>query len=181
MKELSYIESIVYELENCRSMEEVSEIFEEISEHVIFKEKTQHLAKPKKAKVKKSSLTKNKNVSFNPLKYKIDGYTLLVGRNNKENDYLTLKYAQKTDLWFHTKDIPSSHAILQLPTNTEVEQSILLKCAEIVAFHSKAKNSSHVPVDFCQVKFVKKPNSAKPGMVIYTQNKTLFVNPKDKN
>ncbi|MCI8383282.1 MAG: fibronectin/fibrinogen-binding protein [Clostridia bacterium] len=181
LKELSYIESIVYELENCRSMEEVSEIFEEISEHVIFKEKTQHLAKPKKAKVKKSSLTKNKNVSFNPLKYKIDGYTLLVGRNNKENDYLTLKYAQKTDLWFHTKDIPSSHAILQLPTNTEVEQSILLKCAEIVAFHSKAKNSSHVPVDFCQVKFVKKPNSAKPGMVIYTQNKTLFVNPKDKN
>lgn len=178
LKELNYIESIVYELESCSSVQEVSEIFEEISENVIFKEKTERYKKQKKTKVKKSSLTKNKNVSFNPLKYTIDGYTLLVGRHNKENDYLTLKYAKKTDLWFHTKDIHGSHAILQLSSSTYPSDNILAKCAEIVAFHSKAKNSSNVPVDFCKVKFVKKPNGAKPGMVIYSHNKTLYVNPK---
>ena len=123
-------------------------------------------------------MTKNKKVSFNPTKYIIDGYTLFVGRNNQENDYLTLKYAKKTDLWFHTKDIHGSHAILQLPpSSTLPNESILIKCAEIVAYHSKAKNSSHVPVDFCEVKYVKKINGAKPGMVIYRNQKTLYVNP----
>ena len=117
-------------------------------------------------------------MSFNPLKYTIDGYTLLVGRNNKENDYLSLKYAKKSDLWLHTKDIHGSHAILQLPQNQVPDDSILVRCAEIVAFHSKAKNSSNVPVDICEVKFVKKPKAAKPGMVIYNNHKTLFVNPK---
>ena len=178
LKELNYIESIVYELENCSTLEEVSEIFEEISENVIFKEKTENYKNKKKAKIKKSSLTKNKNLSFNPLKYTIDGHTLLVGRNNKENDYLTLKYAKKTDLWMHTKDIHGSHAILQLNPGESLDNSVLVKCAELVAYHSKAKNSSNVPVDVCEVKYVKKPNGAKPGMVIYTNQKTLYVNPK---
>lgn len=178
LKELTYIESIVYELENCSTIEEVSEIFEEISENVIFKEKTEPYQKKKKTKVKKSSLTKNKNVSFNPLKYTIDGYTLLVGRNNKENDYLTLKYAKKTDLWLHTKDIHGSHAILQLHSDLLVDDTILVRSAEIVAYHSKAKYSSNVPVDVCEVKYVKKPNGAKPGMVIYSNNQTLYVTPK---
>ena len=178
-KEINYIESIVYELETCLTIEEISEIFEEFSENVIFKEKTQK-HKVQKTKVKKSSLTKNKNVSFNPFKYTIDGYTLLVGRNNQENDYLTLKYAKKTDLWFHTKDIHGSHAILQLnlSNNRFLSNTILVKCAEIVAYHSKAKNSSNVPVDFCEVKYVKKVNGAKPGMVIYRNQQTLYVNPK---
>lgn len=178
LKELNYIESIIYELENYSTLEEVSDILEEISENVIFKEKLSSSKKNKKAKVKKSSLTKNKNVSFNPLKYSIDGYTLLVGRNNKENDYLTLKYAKKTDLWMHTKDIHGSHAILQLDSPKLPNDNILVKCAEIVAYHSKAKNSSNVPVDVCEVKYVKKPNGAKPGMVIYSNQKTFYVNPK---
>ena len=178
-KEINYIESIVYELENCSTIEEISEIFEEISENVIFKEKTKNYKNQPKTKVKKSSLTKNKKVSFNPFKYTIDGYTLLVGRNNTENDYLTLKYAKKTDLWFHTKEIHGSHAILQYnPYNKFPSDAILIKCAEIVAYHSKAKNSSNVPVDFCEVKYIKKINGAKPGMVIYTNQKTLYVNPK---
>lgn len=134
LKELNYIESIVYELENCKNLEDVSEIFEEISENVIFKEKTEKLKNQKKTKVKKSSLTKNKNVSFNPLKYKIDDYTLLVGRNNKENDYLTLKYAKKTDLWFHTKDIHGSHAILQIDQNISLDDSVLIRCARNCCF-----------------------------------------------
>lgn len=179
VKELNYIESIVYELEVANTIEEVSDIFEEISENVIFKPQTDKYKKKKNAKVKKSSLTKNKLQKFNPLKYTIDGFTLLVGRNNKENDYLTLKYARKSDLWFHTKDIHGSHAILLLNnTNASPSDEVLTKCAEITAFHSKARLSSNVPVDFCEVRFVKKPNGAKPGMVIYTNNSTLYVNPK---
>lgn len=177
-RELSYIESIVYELEASSAIEEIASIFEEISENVIFKDKISYKNK-NNSKIKKSKLTKNKNVSFNPLKYTIDGYTLLVGRNNKENDYLTLKYAKKTDLWFHTKDIHGSHAILLLNNKTP-DTDILIKCAQITAYHSKARNSSNVPVDFCEAKYVKKPNGAKPGMVIYTNNQTLNVNPKIK-
>lgn len=177
-RELSYIESIVYELEASSTIEEIASIFEEISENVIFKDKISYKNK-NNSKIKKSKLTKNKNVSFNPLKYTIDGYTLLVGRNNKENDYLTLKYAKKTDLWFHTKDIHGSHAILLLNNKTP-DTDILIKCAQITAYHSKARNSSNVPVDFCEAKYVKKPNGAKPGMVIYTNNQTLNVNPKIK-
>ena len=178
LKELEYIESIVYELENSSSINEISEIFEEISENVIFKEKADNYRKKKNSKIKKSTLTKNKTVSFNPLKYNIDNFTLLVGRNNKENDYLTLKYAKKTDLWFHTKDYPGSHAILQMDLKSKPDNDILVKCAEIVAYHSKARNSSNVPVDICEVKYVKKPNGAKPGMVIYTNNTTFNVTPK---
>ncbi len=180
IEELNYIESIIYELEAVNSVEEISEIFDEISENIIFKDKTDKLQKKKNIKVKKSNLTKNKNVSFNPLKYTIDGFTLLVGRNNKENDYLTLKHAHKTDLWFHTKDIHGSHAILLLNSSNnrkEPSKDVLIKCAEITAKHSKAKFSSNVPVDYCEVKYVKKPNSAKPGMVIYSNNSTLYVNP----
>lgn len=178
LKELDYIESIVYELEAATTLDEVYSIFEEISENVIFAEKTKQLSNKKKDKLKKSNLTKNKNVSFNPIKYTIGNYQLLVGRNNKENDYLTLKYASKNDIWFHTKVIHGSHAILKLNSNSDIpNEDILIKCAEIAALHSKAKNSSNVPVDYCEVKYVKKPNGAKPGMVIYTHNHTLYVNP----
>lgn len=179
LRELNYIESIVYELEVATSIEEISDIYEEISENVIFKAQTDKYKNKKATKVKKSSLTKNKTVNFNPIKYTIDGFTLLVGRNNKENDYLTLKYARKNDLWFHTKDIHGSHAILILNNvNSSPSDEVLTKCAEIAAFHSKARLSSNVPVDFCEVRFVKKPNGAKPGMVIYTNNSTLYVTPK---
>ena len=178
LKELDYIESIVYELEAATTLDEVYSIFEEISENVIFAEKTKQLSNKKKDKLKKSNLTKNKNVSFNPIKYTIGNYQLLVGRNNKENDYLTLKYASKNDIWFHTKDIHGSHAILKLNSNDDIpNEDILIRCAEIAALHSKAKNSSNVPVDYCEVRYVKKPNGAKPGMVIYTHNHTLYVNP----
>jgi len=178
LKDLDYIESVVYELEAATSLDEVYSIFEEISENVVFSEKIKSFSNNKKDKIRKSSLTKNKNVSFNPIKYTVEGYQFLVGRNNKENDYLTLKYALKNDIWFHTKDIHGSHAILKLDSNKDVPNSdVLVKCAEIAALHSKAKNSSNVPVDYCEVRYVKKPNGAKPGMVIYTHNHTLYVNP----
>ena len=179
IRELNYIESVIYELENATSTDDLINIFEEISENNIFKEKTSSLDKnTKKSRIKKSRLTKNKEVTFNPIKYNIDGYTVLVGRNNKENDYLTLKYANKNDIWFHTKDFHGSHTILKLDNSKQYPNSnILIKTAQIAAKHSKAKNSSNVPVDYCEVKFVKKPSGSKPGMVIYSNNKTLNVNP----
>ena len=178
IKDLDYIESVIYELEACSTIEDIGNIFEEISESSVFKERTEKYKEKKNPKVKKSKLTKNKYVHFNPIKYKIEDYTLLVGRNNMENDYLTLKYAKKTDLWFHTKDIHGSHCILVLNGLPLPEDAVLLKCAEIAAYHSKARNSSNVPVDICEVKYVKKPNGAKPGMVIYKNNKTLHITPK---
>ena len=178
LKELDYIESVIYELENCSTIDDIASIYEEISENEVFKEKTTLKTNNKKSKLKKSKLTKNKTVSFNPIKYTIDGYTVFVGRNNKENDYLTLKFANKNDIWFHTKDFHGSHTILKLDNNLPYPSNdILVKVAELAAKHSKARNSSNVPVDYCEVKFVKKPSGSKPGMVIYTNNKTLNVTP----
>lgn len=169
--ELNYIESIVYELENCTTLEEVQDIFEEISENVVFKEKLKN--KEKKKKVSK----KKKHQEYSPILYEIDGNKIYVGRNNKENDWLTTTFADKKDIWFHTKDIQGSHVILK--TDKLVDEDLLVKCAQIAAKHSKASISSNVSVDYCQVQFVKKPNGAKPGMVIFTNNKTINVNPQD--
>ena len=178
VKELDYIESVVYELESASSIEEIAEILNEIAENNIFNENTKAFKNRKTNKIKKSNLTKNKNSNFNPLKYVIDGFTLLIGKNNKENDYLTLKFARKNDIWFHTKDIHGSHAVLFVE-NQIPSEDIITRCAEIAAYHSKARFSSNIPVDTCYVKYVKKPKGAKPGMVIYTNYNTLYVNPKN--
>ena len=120
-------------------------------------------------------MTKNKFVSFNPLKYNIEGYTIYVGRNNKENDYLTNKFANKNDLWFHTKDIHGSHVILKANPNETIPESIIYEAAKLAKNHSKAKGSSNVPVDYCLVQYVKKVPGNKPGLVIYRNNKTIYV------
>ena len=179
--ELDYLQSIVYELENSSTIEEVYEIFGEVSENTIFQNSrsSKNSANTNSLKkIKKSNLTKNKNVSFNPIKYNVEGYTVLVGRNNKENDYLTLKYAHKFDIWFHTKDFHGSHTILQLKNVNDlnnISDTLISKVAKLTVMHSKAKNSSNVPVDYCQVKYVKKPSGSKPGMVIYTNYKTIYI------
>lgn len=160
IQDIDYIESVIYEIESCKTLEDIEEIYEEISENSIFadklklKKETKTHSKTKKAK----PLTKNKLSSFNPLKYVIDNYTILVGRNNKENDYLTCKFANKNDIWFHTKDIHGSHVILKTNPNEIVPEEVLIEAAKLAAKHSKAKNSSHVPVDYCKVSFVKKPS-----------------------
>ena len=169
-KELNYIESIVYELEDSTCLEDVQDILEEISENVVFKEKLKRKEKKNKNQKKK------KQQKFSPIEYEVNGYKIYVGRNNKENDWLTLSFASKTDYWFHTKDVQGSHVILK--ADKEVNDDILVKAAEIAAKHSKAKMSSNVPVDYCLVQFVKKPNGSKPGIVIFTNNKTLNVNPQ---
>lgn len=170
-KELDYLESIVYELENATSVSELDEIYQEICENGIFKGK-------EKSNVKKNKINKRKvHDEYEPITYTIDGFTLYVGKNNKQNDYITTKLGKNEDLWFHTKDIRGSHCLLKC-NSQKVQEHTILSCAQIAAFHSKAKLSSNVPVDYCYIKHVKKPNSSKPGMVIYTNNKTLYVTPK---
>ena len=176
IRDIDYIESVIYELDNAKSIDDLEVIYDEISENSLFSDKLKVKSSSKKASNKKAKpMTKNKLTSFNPLKYVIDGYTVLVGRNNKENDYLTCKFANKNDIWFHTKDIHGSHVILKTNPNEIVPDDVLFEVAKLAAKHSKAKNSSHIPVDFCKVSFVKKPSGSKPGYVIYSNNKTLYV------
>ncbi len=173
-EEIDYLESIVYELENAKTLLDINEIYSEISEHVIFKNK---LSNNTKKNNKKSKSTKNTE-DFTPIHFCIDSFDVYIGKNNKQNDYLTMKFAHNNDLWFHTKDIHGSHVILKT-NGTEVEQSTINKCASIAAYYSKAKNSSNVAVDYTFVRYVKKPSGAKPGKVIYTNYQTVNVNPNN--
>ena len=118
----------------------------------------------------------DKNVKpLQPLKFKSkDGFDIWVGRNNLQNDRLTLKTAKGDDLWLHTKDIPGAHVIV-FANGREVPDSTILEAAQIAAANSKARGSTKIPVDYTKVRFVKKPNGAKPGMVIFSNNKTLLV------
>lgn len=115
-----------------------------------------------------------------PMEYKTDdGYTVLVGRNNCQNDQLTLKFAEKSDIWLHTQTMTGSHVIIvtdgEMPPDRTIEQA-----AVIAAYNSKGRNSDLVPVDYCLAKFVKKPAGAKPGKVIFTNYKTAFVKPDEE-
>ncbi len=105
-----------------------------------------------------------------------DGDTILVGRNNLQNDQLTLRTAKKTDIWLHAKDIPGSHVIIK---NPEPSEKTLYEAALLAAYYSKFRLSAQVPVDYVQVKHVHKPNGAKPGYVIYENQKTLYVTPDE--
>jgi len=104
-----------------------------------------------------------------------EGIDIYVGKNNTQNDYLTTKFASKNDTWLHTKDIPGSHVIIKAEKFSE---DTLLEAANLAAWYSKAGTSSKVPVDYTRVKNVKKPNGAKPGMVTYSTNKTLYIDPE---
>lgn len=161
-EELKYIDSVFDSLTRANTENEVNELRLELAEQGYIR------AVRLKGKPPKSNP---------PAEYlSSDGYTILLGRNNKQNDKLTLKTAAKTDIWLHTHNIPGSHAIIV--TNGETPpDSTIEEAAIIAAVNSKAKDSSQVPVDYCLVKFVKKPVGAKPGMVIFTNNKTLYVTP----
>ena len=163
-EDIDYLESTQTFLENLVRPEEIEVIRQELIEGgYIRKRKASERAKRFKA---------------SPHKYiSPSGFDIWVGKNNKENDELTLKLADKTDLWLHTKDIPGSHVILR--TNGQEPTSEDIYCAaEIAAWHSKAKNSAQVPVDYVKVRYVKKPAGAKPGMVIFTNNRTVYVTPR---
>lgn len=105
-----------------------------------------------------------------------DGFPILVGRNNRQNDQLTLKEAAKNDIWLHTQNIPGSHVIL-VTDGTDPSETALREAAMLAAYHSKARDSAQVPVDYTKVRYVRKPSGAKPGMVIFSNQQTLYVKP----
>ncbi len=168
-KELNYIESLVYSLYNCKTIQDVDAVYNEISENILFS--SLNLKNKSNHKINDSDSMLN-----NYIKLKVDDYAVFIGKNNKQNDYLTLKVANENDYWFHTKDIHGSHLILRCNGDTPKIETIT-KCAELAAYYSKAKFSSHVPVDYTLVKNIKKPHGASPGFVIYSTNKTIYVNP----
>lgn len=173
-QELNYIESIVYELDSAKTISDIDEIYSEISESELF----ENIKKKSKPKISNATSSKKYTNIGTPITTTINHFQVFVGKNNKQNDYLTTKFARKNDLWFHTKDIHGSHVILKIEKDFPDSKTIE-KCAELAAYYSKGKLSSNVPVDYTFIKYVKKPSGAKLGMVIYTHQKTLFVNPNN--
>lgn len=163
--ELDYLESILFSIENSKTCEDLEEIEKEMVESSIF-----NSAKKKQATKKPSE----EQSICEPMKFEFNGFTILVGKNNKQNDILTLKIANRNDLWFHTQKIQGSHVILKTE-GKPVPSDVILECARLAKENSKAKNSTNVPVDYCEVKHIKKPSGSKPGMVIYREFKTMIV------
>ena len=172
-KELDYLGSLIYELDNAIDLDSVNEIYNEISENILFNDNTSLKAN---SKTQSKGIRKETSSLDNYMRMNIDGYTVLVGKNNRQNDYITMKVANDNDYWFHTKDIHGSHLILRCNGDMP-KMDTIIKCAKIAAYYSKAKFSSNVPVDYTLVKYVKKPNGSVPGYVIYTNQKTVNVEP----
>lgn len=172
-KELDYLGSLIYELDNAKDLDSVNEIYNVISENILFNDNTSLKANSKN----QNKGNKNEISSIdNYMRMNIDGYTVLVGKNNRQNDYITMRVANENDYWFHTKDIHGSHVILRCNGDMP-KMDTIIKCAKIAAYYSKAKFSSNVPVNYTLVKYVKKPNGSVPGYVIYTNQKTVNVEP----
>ena len=159
--ELLYLESVLFELQAADSTAELLEIRTELIEM---------------GYIARNSGNRKAKIVAKPYEFSKNGFKILVGRNNLQNDNLTTKVAGKSDLWFHTKNIHGSHVIL-FTEGKEPDDDTLLYAANLAAYFSKGGSSNQVPVDYTPVKFVKKPNGAKPGMVIYQTNKTIFANP----
>lgn len=163
-QELEYLESVLLSIEDATEVETIEEIKRELSESgFIKKKKTVKKLKPSSPHHFLSS----------------DGFDIYVGKNNNQNDFLTLKFAVSSDIWMHTKNIPGSHVIIK-SVNGMVTDTALKEGALLAAYHSKAKNSTTVPVDYTEKKNVKKPSGAKPGMVIYYTNKTIYITPEEE-
>ena len=165
-EELAYLESVLTSVNNCTDEQDVKEIRRELREEGYVKK-----VKNQKDKSKKHSV---------PLHFiSQDGFDIYVGKNNIQNDELTLKFARPRDIWMHTKNIPGSHVIIVANGQT-IPDTTLNEGAMLSAFYSKAKNSSKVPVDYTEKKNVKKPNGSKPGFVIYETNKTAYITPSEE-
>ena len=160
--ELAYFEALHQQLQSA-SPRDIEEIREELQEEGYIRQK-------KKKGMKKPANAKPQLETY----YATDGDLIFVGKNNKQNDYLTNKFARRDEIWLHTKDIPGSHVVIR---NESPSEETIKEAAVLAAFYSKAKQSSSVPVDFTQVRHVKKPNGSKPGFVIYEQQQTVYITP----
>ncbi|EJH4646606.1 NFACT family protein [Staphylococcus pseudintermedius] len=157
---IAYFENIEQQLSHIQ-VHEIDDIREELAEQGFIKQKKQQ-KKKKQQKIQLQSYVST------------DGDTILVGKNNKQNDYLTNKRAQKSHLWFHTKDIPGSHVVIlnDVPSDKTIEEA-----AMIAAYFSKAGQSGQIPVDYTTIRNVHKPSGSKPGFVTYDNQKTLYATP----
>ncbi len=164
--ELLYLESVLDATNRATDYADISEIREELSEQ---------------GYIAKSNTKKKKNKKSAPLEFiSSDGYKILVGRNNKQNDELTIKSAFSTDMWLHTKNIPGSHVLIRTNGTGEVPDNTLVEAAIIAAYYSKAQKGTSIPVDYTLIKNIRKPNGSKPGFVIYETNFTVYVTPDEK-
>ena len=160
--EIEYLEGIISQLETA-NVHDVEDIREELIEQGYLRIRSRHQHKKKQAPSPSLFLSS-------------EGQTIYVGKNNKQNDYLTNRIAGPMDTWLHTKDIPGSHVVIK---GKDYGEKTLIEAAMLAAFFSKAKNSSQVPVDYTLIKHVKKPSGARPGYVIYDNQKTLYVTPDE--
>ncbi|KRK64775.1 Fibronectin-binding protein [Companilactobacillus tucceti DSM 20183] len=158
--EINYLESVLASLEYV-DIEDVDGIIEELIESGYIKKKRKNGRKKRKKTVGEKFVTTN-------------GIEMVVGKNNIENDKLTMKLAQKNHYWLHVKDIPGSHVILK---DSDPDEESIVEAAKIAAYYSKARDSDKVPVDYVQVRNIRKPNGAKPGFVIFEGQKTILVDP----
>lgn len=163
-EEVEYLNSVLTNIINVESYDEIDEIKKELIE-------TGYI------RFNRHSKNSKKNKTSKPHHFvSSDNIDIYVGKNNLQNDYLSLKFANKNYLWLHAKDIPGSHVIV---CAFDVPDTTLEEAAIIAGYYSKGKNSSKIPIDYTKVKELKKPNGAKPGMVIYHTNKTIIINPND--
>ncbi len=163
-QELEYLDTVLENLSRAETESEISEIRIEL-------ESTGYLKVKKGAKLKKEK-------TLPPLEFlSSDGFKILVGRNNVQNDILTLKTAKNYDMWLHVQKQAGSHTII-ISDNRDITDETIIEAAQIAAFHSKSKDSSSVAVDYTIVKNIKKPVGAKPGKVIYNTYNTVYVTPK---
>ncbi len=161
-EELAYLESVFDALTRASSENDIIQLRLELSEQGYIRAGGSKQKPPK---------------ALPPVEYRSsDGFTIFVGRNNHQNDWLTLKFAEKSDIWLHTQTITGSHVII-VAEGEEVPDKTIEEAAVIAAVNSRGRNSNMVPVDYCLAKFVKKPSGAKPGKVIFTNYKTAFVKP----
>lgn len=172
--EIDYLESVLVALEAAESHAQILEINEELVKEGYVKEKAtkgKHKAKEQKERSQPRRIISS------------DGLEILIGRNNRQNDWLTLRIAKREDLWLHTKEIPGTHVIINLPAAMksidDVPDRTLQEAAGLAAYFSKAREAMKVPVDYTFRQNVKKPSGAKPGMVIYDNYWTINVNPQD--
>ncbi len=166
-EELRYLETVLDAVTRATSYADIAEIREELAEQGYISS-----GNPKKKKAQQ----KSKPIEFTSS----DGYTILVGRNNKQNDELTIRTAYSTDMWLHTKVIPGSHVIIRTNGTGEVPDNTLVEAATIAAYYSKAQKSKGVGVDYTLIKNIRKPNGSKPGFVIYETNYTVYVDPNEQ-
>lgn len=168
--EIEYLESVIYAIESVDNLSELSYIKDEL----ILQKYIKNTQKEKKNKTKEN---KDNTFKDNILKMEYMGYIIYVGKNNMQNEYITHKIAKNGDIWLHVQKAPGSHIVIKNIAGNEIADNIIVYAATLAASNSKLKNDSKVNVDYCDVKYVKKHPSNKPGLVIYTNFSTITVKP----